>query len=113
MVKKVGITVLKTTLDEKLTREYGTEGLTACPMMRQGQIFSADYAKPDGFCGEAWKAIYQYVFALSHGPAAMSFITATGSESPASPFAAATTACVPSSSSWRPRMKQMDYTPVR
>lgn len=42
MVKKVGITVLKTTLDEKLTREYGTEGLTACPMMRQGQIFSAD-----------------------------------------------------------------------
>ena len=28
---------------------------------------SADYAKPEGFCDEAWKAIYQYVFALAHG----------------------------------------------
>ena len=25
------------------------------------------YAKPEGFCDEAWKAIYQYVFALAHG----------------------------------------------
>ena len=25
------------------------------------------YAKPDGMCDEAWKAIYQYVFALAHG----------------------------------------------
>ena len=24
-------------------------------------------AKPEGFCDEAWKAIYQYVFALAHG----------------------------------------------
>ena len=23
--------------------------------------------QPDGFCDEAWKAIYQYVFALAHG----------------------------------------------
>lgn len=30
-------------------------------------MFYGDYAKPDGFCDEAWKAIYQYVFALSHG----------------------------------------------
>ncbi len=29
-------------------------------------MFFADYAKPDGLCDEAWKAIYQYVFALSH-----------------------------------------------
>ena len=29
--------------------------------------FYADYAKPEGFCDEAWKAVYQYVFALSHG----------------------------------------------
>ena len=27
----------------------------------------ADYAKPEGLCDEAWKAIYQYVFALAHG----------------------------------------------
>ena len=36
-------------------------------MMKSGQVFYADYAKPDGFCDEAWKAIYQYVFALAHG----------------------------------------------
>ena len=66
-MKKVKITVLKTTLDQELTAEYGVEGLTACPMLREGQVFYADYAKPDGLCDEAWKAIYQYVFALAHG----------------------------------------------
>lgn len=66
-MKKVKITVLKTTLDEELAREYGAEGLTACPMMTEGQVLYADYAKPQGMCDEAWKAIYQYVFALSHG----------------------------------------------
>lgn len=66
-MKKVKITVLKTTLDKELAAEYGTDGLTACPMLREGQVFYADYAKPEGFCDEAWKAIYQYVFALAHG----------------------------------------------
>ncbi len=66
-MKKVKITVLKTTLDRELAAEYGAEGLTACPMMREGQVFYADYAKPEGLCDEAWKAIYQYVFALAHG----------------------------------------------
>ena len=50
-MKKVKITVLKTTFQEDLAKEYGIE----------------DWAKPEGFCDEAWKAIYQYVFALSHG----------------------------------------------
>lgn len=66
-MNKVKITVLKTTLDEELAKEYGIDGLTVCPMMKAGQIFYADYAKPEGFCDEAWKAIYQYVFALAHG----------------------------------------------
>ena len=66
-MKKVKITFLKTTLDKELAAEYGVEGLGACPMLQKGQVFYADYAKPDGFCDEAWKAIYQYVFALSHG----------------------------------------------
>ena len=66
-MKKVKITVLKTTLDRELAAEYGAEGLTACPMMREGQVFYADYAKPEGLCDEAWKAIYQYVSALAHG----------------------------------------------
>ena len=66
-MNKVRITVLKTTLDQELADEFGVEGLGACPMLQAGQTFSADYAKPDGFCDEAWKAIYQYVFALAHG----------------------------------------------
>lgn len=66
-MKRVKITILKTTLDKELAEEYGVSGLTACPMMQKGQVFYADYAKPEGFCDEAWKAIYQYVFALAHG----------------------------------------------
>ena len=66
-MKKVKITILKTTLNEELAREYGAIGIKACPMMKEGDVFMADYAKPEGFCDEAWKAIYQYVFALAHG----------------------------------------------
>lgn len=66
-MNKVKITILQTTLNRKLAEEYGVEGLTVCPMMKEGDIFYADYAKPNGFCDEAWKAIYQYVFALAHG----------------------------------------------
>ena len=51
---KVRITVLKTTLDEELAEEYGIDGLGRCPMLKEG------------LCDEAWKAMYQYVFALSH-----------------------------------------------
>lgn len=66
-MKLCKITVLKTTLDKELAAEYGAEGLGSCPMHKPGQVFYADYAKPNGLCDEAWKAIYQYVFALSHG----------------------------------------------
>lgn len=66
-MNKCKITVLKKTLDEELAKEYGAVGLGACPMHTAGQVFFADYAKPEGLCDEAWKAIYQYVFALSHG----------------------------------------------
>lgn len=66
-MKKVKITVLRKTLIKDLAEEYGAEGLTPCPMLREGQVFYADYAKPEGLCDEAWKAIYQYVFALAHG----------------------------------------------
>ncbi|MDE7380296.1 MAG: TIGR04076 family protein [Clostridia bacterium] len=66
-MNKVKITVLKTTLDKDLAEQYGVEGLSTCPFHKAGQVFFADYAKPDGLCDEAWKAIYQYVFALAHG----------------------------------------------
>ena len=43
-MKKVKITVLKTTLDKKFAEEYGIDGLTDCPMMNAGDVFYADYA---------------------------------------------------------------------
>lgn len=67
MMDRCKITILRTTLQEDLAREYGVPGLGTCPLMKEGQVFYADYAKPDGFCDEAWKAIYQYVFALANG----------------------------------------------
>ena len=66
-LKKVKITILRKTLIKDLAEEYGAENLGPCPMLREGQVFYADYAKPEGLCDEAWKAIYQYVFALAHG----------------------------------------------
>lgn len=67
MMKKCKITILKTTLQKDLAEEYGVPNLSTCPLMREGQVFYASWAKPEGFCDEAWKAIYQYVFALAHG----------------------------------------------
>lgn len=52
-MRKVKITVLKTTFDKELAAEYGAQGLTACPILRVGQVFYADYAKPDSLCNEA------------------------------------------------------------
>ncbi|MDR3153235.1 MAG: TIGR04076 family protein [Deltaproteobacteria bacterium] len=66
-MKKCRITVLKRNFDEELAREYGVKGLGKCPLHAEGQAYLADWARPDGFCDEAWKAIYQYVFALAHG----------------------------------------------
>ena len=66
-MNKVRITVLSRTFQAQLAAQYGVEGLGKGPMLREGQVFYADYAKPDGLCDEAWKAIYQYVFALAHG----------------------------------------------
>jgi uncharacterized repeat protein (TIGR04076 family) len=34
---------------------------------QEGQVFLADWAKPEGLCDEAWKAMYQYSFSLAHG----------------------------------------------
>lgn len=93
-MKKVKITVLKKHFDKELAAEYGAEGLGACPMLREGQVFYADYAKPEGFCDEAWKAIYSMSLLWRTARGKKFFITATGLENPAWQFAAATTVCV-------------------
>ena len=66
-MKKCKIEILKTTFHEDLAKEYGCKNIGKCPMHKVGDVFYGDYAKPDGLCDEAWKAMYQYVFALSHG----------------------------------------------
>jgi uncharacterized repeat protein (TIGR04076 family) len=37
--------------DEELAKEYGVT--CACPAHKAGEVFYADFAKPDGFCDEA------------------------------------------------------------
>ena len=64
-MKKVKITILKTTLDKELAAEYGIDGLTACPMMKAGDVFYADYAKPQGFCDEAFRRVLRLLAELT------------------------------------------------
>ena len=54
--------MFKRRFDHDLAKEYGTSGLGKRPMHQEWQAFYAGYAKPEGFYGGAWKAIYQYVF---------------------------------------------------
>lgn len=105
-MKKVKITVLKTTLDRVLAAEYGAKGLTACPMMKEGQVFYADYAKPEGLCDEAWKAIFSMFLHLLTVQARKSFITVIGFVNPVSRFVAVTMVCVPLFSSLKLLMKK-------
>ena len=65
-MRKIKITVKRMACYADLMAEYENPIEHACDMTL-GQVFYADYAKPEGFCDEAWKAIYQYVFALAHG----------------------------------------------
>lgn len=67
MMKKCKLTILKTMLVEDLAKEYGVPGFSACPLMKEGDVFYAGYEMPEGFCEEAWKSVYQYVFALLNG----------------------------------------------
>lgn len=66
-MKKCRITVLETTFNEKLAKEYGAPGIGRCPFHKPGQTFVADFGKPDGLCDEAWLCMKHYVFALSLG----------------------------------------------
>lgn len=67
-MKKVKITVLETTLNEKLAKQYGSPGLGPCPFHQVGQEFVTTLGlKPDKLCDEAWTAIKHYAFALCAG----------------------------------------------
>ena len=66
VMKKCRITVLKRNFDQKLAEAYVVKDIGLCPMHEEGEVFYGDFQKPDGLCDEAWKAIYQYCFALAH-----------------------------------------------
>lgn len=66
-MKKVKITVLDTTFRKEIAEKYGVKGLPKCPVHTIGQVFYADYRKPEGLCDEAWTVLQHYVFALSNG----------------------------------------------
>ena len=65
----VKITVLKTDFNETLATAYGAPTLSgACPLYREGQVLLTDqHNPPASFCGEAWKCIQHYVYALCYG----------------------------------------------
>jgi len=67
MKKRVKITVIKTSIFEDIVKQYGPEGFGTCPVHKEGEVFYTGFGKPDGFCDEAWKAIYQFVFSLWSG----------------------------------------------
>lgn len=67
-MRDVKITVLKSTLDEELAKEYGNAALDVCPYHKPGQTFLSRAGKqPEGLCDEAWTAFGKYAFALAHG----------------------------------------------
>ena len=90
-MKKVKITVLKTTLDEELAAEYGAEGLGTCPMLREGQVFYADYATVT----RPGRLSISMCSPWPTGRERVCSITATGSAGPAWPSAPATMGSAP------------------
>lgn len=73
MMKKVKITVLRSTFNEDFVKDYGMPGVKPCSAVKEGQVFIAGLGKPDGFCDGAWRAIHQYVFALANGATSFFF----------------------------------------
>ena len=101
-MKKVKITVLRSTFNEDLARDYGMPGLKPCSLMKEGQVFYAGLGKPEGFCDGAWRTIHPYVFALANG--AKHFYFNDWVRQPG----VAITCCVQSFSSWRQPTKRLN-----
>ncbi len=58
---------MKTTHDKKLAEKYAANVPTCCSVMKQGHVFCACRAKPEGFCDTAWRRILSLCFALANG----------------------------------------------
>jgi len=67
-MKKVKITVVKTTFNEDLAKIDAHPTLGPCTYNIEGQVFySNGWQKPDGLCDNAWKSMMEYVMTLAHG----------------------------------------------
>jgi uncharacterized repeat protein (TIGR04076 family) len=72
-MNRVRLEVIKKDLHEDLAREYGRvrngEFMSQpCTGYKVGQVwFSEDARKPAGFCEDAWRSVYQFVFAFANG----------------------------------------------
>lgn len=66
-MKKVRITVKKIASYPDLMEEYENPIEHACSM-KLGQTFIANgWARPDGFCGNAWDTVSPFVMTLAYG----------------------------------------------
>lgn len=67
-MKKVKITVMKTTFQEDLALRYGRPGLKPCSYHTEGSVFySNGWQKPARLCDNAWKSMQEYVMTLACG----------------------------------------------
>ena len=94
-MKKVKITVLKTTLDEELAAEYGAEGLGPCPMLREGQVSTPTTPSRMASVTRPGRLSISMCSPWPTGRERVCSITATGSAGPAWPSAPATMGSAP------------------
>jgi uncharacterized repeat protein (TIGR04076 family) len=67
-MKQCKITVIKTSFNDDLAKEYANPSLGPCNFNIVGQVFySNGWMKPEGLCDNAWKSMLEYVMTLSHG----------------------------------------------
>lgn len=66
-MRKVKITVIKKYFDPELAQEYGFEGIGPCHFEVEQAFICDRHREPVGFCGEAWKCVQHYAYALYHG----------------------------------------------
>ena len=77
-MKKVKITVIKTTFDKELASEYGAEGLGPCPMLKEGQVFMPTMPSPKDYAMKPGKPFINMYLPLPMVQKMMFFITVTG-----------------------------------
>ncbi|MGB9936513.1 MAG: TIGR04076 family protein [Methanobacterium sp.] len=67
MYPKCKITVLKTSINENLAKEYCQGEVSKCPVFKEGDEFLAGFEKPEGFCDWAWNDIHKFIAVLLSG----------------------------------------------